>query len=290
MVSSGCKPDVGIYTVLIGSCFSKGSPENAEDLILQMEKHGVLPNLKTYNTLIDGYGRMGLMDRALSVFKNMVDAGFEPNIDTYDLLLRFICKMRQSSGVTVDTANLWKFLKKDVVLQLMEEMTKHGYTPRRNTYSTLVTAFCKVDRLEEAKFLFSHMLENGISPNEKIYMSLMDCCCKSKEYSEALEFIDSMTKDGFLPHLESYRLLFSGLCDEGNFEKAKLVFHDLLSKDYNSDEIAWKILVDGPLVQGHSGICLEMFSIMIERHRCPSPQTYARLVKEFFSGSNGGVK
>lgn len=86
-----------------------------------------------------------------------------------------------------------------------------------------------------------------------------------------------MVEFGYIPHLESYRCLLLGLCSEGDYEKAKYEFRELLLRGYNCDEIAWKILFEGVLGEGHANVLSEMLSIMQEMNCFISPQTLAML-------------
>jgi hypothetical protein len=99
-------------------------------------------------------------------------------------------------------------------------------------------------------------------------------------YPDAWALLCSMIGHGFIPHLMSYKHLLSGLTDEGQVDTAKEIFRDSRWKDYNPDEIAWKVIIDGLIRKGHSYMCHEMLSILEQRNCRPSYQTYAMLTKE----------
>jgi len=151
------------------------------------------------------------------------------------------------------------------VVKFLEEMNQNNCPPNVFTYNALISGFCRVERWEEAKWSLSRMKEGGLPPNKDIYTSLISCCCKLSLYSEAASHMNSMVECGYIPHLESYRFL-------RNFEKAKSVFRESLERGYNFDEIAWKILLEGVLGEGHANAFSEMFSIMQEKNCCISSQ------------------
>jgi pentatricopeptide repeat protein len=95
--------------------------------------------------------------------------------------------------------------------------------------------------------------------------------------AEALTFLDSMIESGYLPHIESYRHIICSLCEEGSIKTAKQVFGDMLSKEYNYDEIVWRILIDGLLQKGNVSECSSLLSVMDEQDCRPSDALYARL-------------
>jgi pentatricopeptide repeat protein len=80
-----------------------------------------------------------------------------------------------------------------------------------------------------------------------------------------------------------------GLCNEGDFEKVKSLFCDLLELGYNHDEVAWKILNDGLLKAGYVDICFQMLSIMEKRYCCISSQTYALVTNKMHEVSSSLV-
>ncbi|KAJ8466190.1 hypothetical protein OPV22_028742 [Ensete ventricosum] len=230
MISSGCKPDVFTYTILVKSYCMEGRLEEAESLMIQMQRNGIAPNVVTYNTYIEGLVNMGLFDQAFSTFMTMAEAACEPIDETYRILLKLHLKKKQVDGDFIDAKRMWEKVSLDVVLELFEEMAKQGFTPTAKSYSCLVKSFCKLDRLEEAKSLLFHMQET----------------CKAPR----------------------------------SLDEAKSVFTSLLSRGYNCDEIAWKILIDALLRKGHVDMCSNFLTIMEENHCAPSPETYDNLTKE----------
>lgn len=95
-----------------------------------------------------------------------------------------------------------------------------------------------------------------------------------------------MIECGFQPHLESYQLLILGFCSEGQFEKAKSLFCDLLELGYSHDEVAWKILNDGLLKVGYVDICSQLLSTMENKNCCISSQTNAMLTNGMHEASS----
>ncbi|KAJ0986890.1 hypothetical protein J5N97_005246 [Dioscorea zingiberensis] len=248
-------------------------------MMVEMKTEGVLPDVLTYNTLIDGYGHMGYMDRAFHVLKQMIDESLEPNYWTYSIFLKHLFNRNLLDAIAVDIVDVWKLIKVDFVLDLLEEMAQHNCKPRLNTYNALIYGFCRAYRLEESYQLLSCMKEEGLSPNEETYTSLISCCCNLKRFTEASRFIDAIVECGSLPYLSSYRLLICGLCDEEMFEEAKIVFCKLTRSGFNHDEIVWEVILDGLHRKGHGNVSLELLSTLEESNCCPSDQTYAMVDK-----------
>ncbi|KAG2404924.1 Pentatricopeptide repeat-containing protein [Vigna angularis] len=292
MISSGCQPDVFAYTTFVHAYCSQGRLEEAENVMTKMKEEGIVPDSLAYTFLIDGYGCMQLLECSFDVLKRMFDAACEPSHHTYGFLLKHLVKetLTIKDGCIVegsfaqgfvsnDLINVWKTLDFDIVSLLFKKMVEHGCKPNVNTYSKLITGLCRVGRLNVALKLLNDLQEGGMSPSELIYNELLRCCCELKLYEEALSLLYDMNKNGHLAHLESYKLLICGLCDEGKKAMAESVFHTLLCCQYNYDEVAWKVLIDGLLKNGYNDEC-SMFLKSMEKKGCQlHPQTYALLIE-----------
>ncbi|KAK6923849.1 Pentatricopeptide repeat [Dillenia turbinata] len=261
MISVGYKPDVVVYTAFLRTYCSHAKIKEAEDLVTQMNEGGVKLDVIAFTVLMDGYGRVGSISGAFEVLKRMFLAGCQPSSYTYSLLLKhLLCEKEKKEGVNgldldsnvnlIDVANVWKIVELELVVDLLEKMVEHGCSPSLNTYGALISELCKEGRLQEAENLFSHMKNKGMSSSEEILNSLLCCRCKLGLYDQSLKLVDDMIEHNILPHLESCRLLLCGLYDKGEKGKAKTVFSTLLHCDYNHDEVAWKLLIDGLLTRG----------------------------------------
>lgn len=165
----------------------------------------------------------------------------------------------------------------DDAIELFSEMVKRGCEPKVNTFDALTAGFCKERRIEEALKLVNHMLTNGIPPNESIYTSLVNCLCYLKMFDKALTLVNTMVENGILVDLESYKLLICGLYEDGKHEKGKEVFCGLLD-GYNSDEVAWTILLDGLLKHGLVKRYFELVDVMEKKGCHLNRHTYQMLV------------
>ncbi|CAL1369987.1 unnamed protein product [Linum trigynum] len=130
-----------------------------------------------------------------------------------------------------------------------------------------------------AQRLLSHMNIKGLSPNEDILNSLLGCCCELEMYADALNLLESMMKHGHLPKLDSFMSIVCGLYAEGNAVKAQAAFSYLLHRQYNYDEVAWKVLIDGLLKKGLVDGFSELFSLMEKKGCFIHPKTYTMLIE-----------
>lgn len=183
-------------------------------LIGEMEEKGISPNLVTYTSLIDGNIKIGRVDHAFDLIGKMMNDGCMPNQQTYCKLIDGLVKennVQQTQAISYEDElatskhdgsvkiqamdNMWKIMKVDIALHLLDRMMQKYCQPTIDTYSALIAGFSKADRMLKASQLIKIMLERGHSPHESIYTTLVDGYCKQEKYMDSLELLDKMTKN-----------------------------------------------------------------------------------------------
>ncbi|KAL8481969.1 hypothetical protein ACS0TY_028205 [Phlomoides rotata] len=86
LLSKGLRPNVKIYTMIIGSHFLEGLDEEAEDLFFEMEKSGCVPDSKTYNVIVWMLLKRNEVYKAMSFLEEMYIRGF--SADAANLMYR----------------------------------------------------------------------------------------------------------------------------------------------------------------------------------------------------------
>lgn len=280
MVSLGCNADAVTYTTSMRAYCNEGKLSEAENVLTEMNKSGVTVDTIAYNTLMDGHVRIGQTDCAVSTLKHMKNTDSMPNQFTYMILLRHVLQRRLPESVSLNAASVWKTTELTDIFELFEVMKKNYIIPNTVTYSVILERFSEDGRLNEMTSLVSCMKDDKLSLNENIYTSLISCFCKSGRLSDAWALLHSMIEHGFVPRLMSYQHLLCGLISEGQDHRVKEIFGNSRWKDYNPDEIVWKVIIDGLIRKGHSDICLDMISKLEQMNCRPSNQTYAMLAEE----------
>ncbi|CAM6117620.1 unnamed protein product [Calypogeia fissa] len=78
-------------------------------------------------------------------------------------------------------------------LNLVDEMTRRGFTPDINTYNSLFHSLGKVGKVTEALTVFESMSGKGFTPDAVTYNSVINCLGKA---GRAMEAYERMTKEG----------------------------------------------------------------------------------------------
>jgi pentatricopeptide repeat protein len=84
----------------------------------------------------------------------------------------------------------------DEAMLIFTEMQGQGVSPDVFTYSSLIAALCRMDRLDHAIDKFNQMIAMGVQPNAAIYYSLIQGFCRHGDLVKAKELVSEMMKKG----------------------------------------------------------------------------------------------
>ncbi|XP_022565003.1 pentatricopeptide repeat-containing protein At1g62680, mitochondrial-like [Brassica napus] len=158
--------------------------------------------------------------------------------DAAGLLSHFI-KREISPNVITSTALVDAFVKNGKVLEakeLYEEMIRMSIDPDIVIYSSLINGLCMQDRVDEASEMFGLMVRRGCSPDVVSYNTLINGLCKAKRVEDGMRLVREMSERG---------LVSSGLCDNGEVEKALVMFEDLQKSEMEVDIVTYTTIIHG---------------------------------------------
>lgn len=288
ILSSGQKPDAQTYNAFVEAYCSAGRLTEAEGMMVKMKEDGVPPDVFTYTFLIKAYCYLGMTCSAFDVLKRMSDAACDPSHQTFLALIKHLFEKKYAAGKGGETAlelrdapgTVWEMMDFDIVVQLFEKMVDHGCTPDEHSYEKLILGMCKVENVGIAQRLLDQMVKRGMPPSEMVSNALLSCFCKLQKHEEAAKVVEDMIWSGQSPELEFCKMVILRLYEGGENERARSFFQKLLRCGYYfDDEIAWKILIDGVLKQGHVDAFSELFQAMQENGCRFSRRTHLLLIQ-----------
>ncbi|KAI3792246.1 hypothetical protein L2E82_06120 [Cichorium intybus] len=259
-----------------------------------------LPNSWTYNVLIQGLCKEDKVQEALMLIGKMIKIGLELDIATYTIFIERVLKS-------------FDFFE---ARKLFGQLGASGLKPDVCTYTSFILAYCTQGMIKEAEDMMNEMMEKGVQPDTATYTVFIDAYChagqincgfdvlkrivwKIMEFDDAIELFSEMVKRGCEPKVNTFDALTVGLCKERRIEEAlKLVNHMLtngippnerkhekgkevfcgLLDGYNSDEVAWTILLDGLLKHGLVKRYFELVDVMEKKGCHLNRHTYQMLV------------
>ncbi|GAB4854407.1 hypothetical protein Ancab_022993, partial [Ancistrocladus abbreviatus] len=138
-------------------------------------KSKVKPNANTFNILFFGWCRVRNLARGMRLLEEMVDSGFQLDNFTYNTAIDIFCK----AGMIKEAADIFEFMK------------RQGSTlssPTAKTYSIMILALVKNDRIDECFRVVDDMVKSGCLPDVSTYKELIEGCTWLGEWRRLMDF------------------------------------------------------------------------------------------------------
>ncbi|MCL7046408.1 hypothetical protein MKW94_030151 [Papaver nudicaule] len=205
------EPDVVVYGIIIGAYCKCGKYNEALELLREIEGNGKCkPSAHVYCTLINGLGSEMRLGEALEIFERTKAVVSHLGIPTYNAVVGSYC---------------WSMRFNDAY-QMVEEMRGNGVGPNSRTYDIIIHHLIRVNRTEEAYFLFQRMAGD---PNLNTYGMIVRMLCQEVERIDlAMQVWDQMKDKGIVPGMHMFACLVNSLCRECKLDDACRYFQGML--------------------------------------------------------------
>ncbi|KAK1575961.1 hypothetical protein Q3G72_009749 [Acer saccharum] len=260
--SQGFFIDKMMYTSIMKGYCKEKRMKMAMRVCLRMLKMGFEPDNYTCNTLIHGFVKMGLYDKARVVYNQMNGWGLQPDVITYHIMISNYCKERK----LVCALTLLNNISSNLTLSV------HSYT-------VLIAALYKENRLTEVDELYKQMLDNGVVPDHVLSFILMKKCPKGQELQLAYMVLQAVAKNGcgFDP------LSLSTSATEnssGDLNQAiELLLEKIVKSNPNLANVAFGIYISALCQAGQTDIAFLCMDKMVSLGCKPLLFTFNTLVK-----------
>ncbi|KAI4340655.1 hypothetical protein MLD38_025467 [Melastoma candidum] len=145
----------------------------------------------------------GRWEDAVSIFDELQDFGLEKNAEMMNLLLDTLCK----EG--------WVEQARSVVLEL-----KPHIPPDEHTFNILINGWCKIDRIDEAKWTIEEMKGYGFRPSVISFSTIIRFYCRHGRFQKVVDLLDEMEKTGCPPNIVTYTTVMHALAKADEYEDA----------------------------------------------------------------------
>ncbi|XWS42824.1 hypothetical protein CRYUN_Cryun16bG0047500 [Craigia yunnanensis] len=279
-------------------------------LYSEMIACGVFPNVFTINVLVHSFAKVDNLSFVLE-FLRRVD--YNNNVDTvtYNTLIWGFCE--QGFGFSVLNGQKRNTLvnggiSKDVIrkkdLNILDgNHHQNGgdnsgiLEPNLITHTTLISAYCKQEALEEALSLYEEMVVNGILPDAVTYSSIINSLCKHGKLAEAKVLLREMEKmgnsmDAFT--LQSlmfvcgiafdvvvYTILMDGFFKVRKPKEAENMFITLLQHKLVPNSTNYSALIDGRCKLEDINGAESALEEMKEKNVVPNVVTYSSIINSY---------
>ncbi|KFK36816.1 hypothetical protein AALP_AA4G175100 [Arabis alpina] len=249
-----------------------------------MMERNVIPFVPYVNNVLSDLVRSNLISEAKEVYDKMVGVGVGGDNDTTQLLMRACLRERKpeeavkifkrvmSRGVELDgllyslvVQAACKMSDLVMALDLLSEMReKLGVPASQETYTSVIVAFVKEGKMEEAVKVKDEMVGFGIPMSVIAATSLITGYCKGNELGKALDLFDKMEEEGLVPDRVMFSVMIEWFCRYEKMEKAVEIYKRMKSVGISLKSVLVHKMINGCLKAELPEAALEIFNDCFE--------------------------
>ncbi|KAK1272459.1 Pentatricopeptide repeat-containing protein [Acorus gramineus] len=184
MHARGCPINVGVYASIIDAYVVERRTAEAAHLVSEIASRGLrLPRI-TLDSLVDASMSLQDFKSAFSVFRDMRESLSEEEL---------------KPGYLTIMTGLAENRRPELMSAFLDEVhADHRLGIATHDWNSIVHAFCKNGRLEDAKRTHKRMVALGFAPNNQTYLSLIGGYVSVEKYFDVLLLWTEARKRGFL--------------------------------------------------------------------------------------------
>ncbi|CAH9105441.1 unnamed protein product [Cuscuta europaea] len=202
--------------------------KHAVDTFYNMHLYGCQRTVKSLNASLKVLAQSHDSEAILSLLRD-VSLKFNIHLDIFSLniIIKAFCEM----GI-LDKAYL-----------VMIEMEKEGISPDVVTYTTLISAFYKVNKAEISNGLWNLMLLKRCMPNIATFNARIQFLVSRGRAWDANKLLESMHKLQINPDEITYNLVIKGLSRAGFLDVANRVYSSMHGHGLKSNEKIYQTMI-----------------------------------------------
>lgn len=189
-------PDVFRFNLLICRLLRENRLEDVCDLLVEMNKRGVVPDNTTMNAVLCFLCKAGMMDTAKGLFDSRVEFGLSVNRMAYNYLINTL--LGEASA-----EESYDVLKKSL---------EQGYFPGERTLSIVADALCREGKLDKMKELLAFILDQNLPCSDFVYDKFISAFCRVNRVEEGYLLHDLLTRLNKGSHKFAYYNMIHGFC------------------------------------------------------------------------------
>ncbi|XP_051152900.1 pentatricopeptide repeat-containing protein At3g23020 [Andrographis paniculata] len=254
------EPDVVTYRTLLYAFSIRQMVAEAEELISEIETKGMAIDEFTQSSLTRMYIEAGMLETALSWFERFHRRGgmtpdcYSANVDAFGErgyvfeAEKVFESCLESGNFTVVEFNVMikaygvgkKF---EQACGLFDSMEKHGLSPDRCGYNSLVQMLAGADLPSNALFYLRRMQESGLVDDCVPYCAVISSYVKIGDIDEAVGLYNEMIRNSVKPDIVVYGVLINAFADTGNVEEAMHYVNAMTSHGLARNAVICKSLI-----------------------------------------------
>ncbi|CAI9754392.1 unnamed protein product [Fraxinus pennsylvanica] len=163
-----------------------------ENVLIEMERHGVPRNVETFNVLITNLCKIRKTEDAMKLFYRMGEWGCYPNETTFLVL----------------TKSLYQAARVGEGDEMIDRTKSAGYGDAldKKAYYEFLKILCGIERIDHAMSVFAKMKEDGCKPGVKTYDLLMGKLCAYGRVDKANALYKEAESSGVAVEPKEYKV------------------------------------------------------------------------------------
>jgi len=201
----GVMPDAMSYNLVIRACARRIDLVAAEKWLKHMEDKGLPATLLSYNTLLDACAKAGSVEACEKWFKIMMDKGIEPNVISFATVINACARRRNPAA-----AEQW-----------LSKMSVAGIKPDAIAYSSLIHAYSVTGAPKDAERCLEIMESSGLEISVTTYTTVIDACAKCGDVERAEFWFAHMIEKGVEPNAVTFSAMIDCCAKAGKLARAE---------------------------------------------------------------------
>ncbi|KAK6936547.1 Pentatricopeptide repeat [Dillenia turbinata] len=313
-------PDSGFCNDMLHLYLKLGLTEKAKDFILCIRKDQVELDEELLKTILDVYSKEGMLEEAEQLIQDICindelfkSSGFvrtlslvtelqsqrlettkypfealnEPDSAALVLMLRLylsadnISINKEVLKLLVETAGGLS-VARDVSTaeNLYFEVIKLGCTPENRATASLINAYGRMLKLENAQKVFAAVADSP-AIGKQIYNSMIDAYSKCAKPEEAYVLFKELTKKGHDLGAVGISIIVNALSKSGKHQDAESIIQKALHDGLEIDTIAYNTFINAMLKAGKLHDASSIYEHMVCSGIAPSIQTYCTMISVY---------
>ncbi|KAJ4781335.1 Pentatricopeptide repeat-containing protein [Rhynchospora pubera] len=159
---------------------------------------------------------------------------------------------------------------------LFEHM-RDRFKPDLRCFNSLLYGWCKLGKLEEAKYVLVQIRKCGFEPDIVVYNTLLGGFAAAGKMEDAYELMKDMREKGCEPNVISYTTVIQGLCTKGRMDEAMRVFVEMSRVNCSADSVTYSTLISGFCKSGDVKRGYDLLDLMVVKGLRLDPDAYFSL-------------
>ncbi|XP_057435338.1 pentatricopeptide repeat-containing protein At2g38420, mitochondrial [Lotus japonicus] len=285
--SYSCDPTPNAYYFLIKTLVNTSHLQDIPpvlDHLERVEKFETPEFIFVY--LIRFYGLADRIQDAVDLFFRIPRFRCTPTVCSLNLLLSLLCRKREclrmvpqillksqhmkirieESTFRVLISALCRIRRVDYAVKILNCMIEDGFGLDGKICSLIISSLCEQNDVTSAEALvvWGDMRKLGFCPGVMDFTDMIRFLVKEERGMDALYILNQMKQDGIKPDVVCYTIVLSGIVAEGDYVKLDELFDEMLVLGLIPDVYTYNVYINGLCKQNKVDEAIQIVDSMIK--------------------------